>query len=366
MNSLILGLAAVLVASVAASPALVRQAAPVNACPVNQVCFVMDRSGSIGPNFPIEQSFVISISQSLAALTTDIEYSAVSFSTDVTTTQTPTPNLAAFETAINVSLSTAGGTAIGSGLNACSNLIMGKNGNRVIVLITDGIVNGGPPPEPIATQIKAAGITIVTVGIGNGVNVAFLQRVATAPNFFVQTSFGTLGSSVVQVTQSSCAPPPNGGGPVVGSGTCQQAYDACGFYFNNSATVPTVSVDDTADNALTGGIVSRNMSEKVGIVNTNNIEVEFITNNTLKLITAVNASQTFSPTQFKPFTIVNTTFSGIGFETFQGDQMMKARNQCVRVFFSQYQTLKMMMPYYVKDNINAKRSDNKCVVFRTI
>jgi hypothetical protein len=70
------------------------------------------------------------------------------------------------------------------------------NSVKLLFLITDGEFNrdlngnpstalGGPAdPTPVANQLKALGVTIVTIGVGTGVSVSFLESIATSPAYY--------------------------------------------------------------------------------------------------------------------------------------------------------------------------------------
>ena len=55
---------------------------------------------------------------------------------------------------------------------------------RVIIFLTDGRPNGTTEEEVLyqAAMTKAAGITIYTIGLGNDVNAALLQQIASSPD----------------------------------------------------------------------------------------------------------------------------------------------------------------------------------------
>ena len=118
-----------------------------------------------------------------------------------------------------------GGTAIGDGLQLsvqelARNATPDQSGKRpptMIVLLTDGASNTGIPPADAASQAKAAGIPVETVGIGvrgqttflggrliDGVDEQALQSISTATggHYFyaaesgaLQDVYGTLGST---------------------------------------------------------------------------------------------------------------------------------------------------------------------------
>ncbi|KAI0560365.1 Kazal [Gracilaria domingensis] len=157
--------------------------------------------------------------------------------------------------------------------------------------------------------------------------------------------------------------PPSGS-----ASACDEAYDLCDFAFagEDEDESPVYSVDGPPDIPFTPVIVSKDPNERLGVLNTNNIEVEIIEDDGSYVgITSLPAQQTFSPTQFKPLTVPNTKMSGIGHQTFQTDQKEVIRGRCVRIFFTHYQLLEQTEPFNVIDNVSAERGDNKCVVFET-
>ncbi|PXF48780.1 Cell surface glycoprotein 1 [Gracilariopsis chorda] len=147
---------------------------------------------------------------------------------------------------------------------------------------------------------------------------------------------------------------------------CEQAYQDCDFAFFDTPVVPTFTLGGNPDKPFTPRIVSRIPGVVVGVLNTNGIIPEFIeSDGSVDLITSTPAIPMFAPTQFKPLSIPDDIGSGVGYQTFQGNQLVEARNRCVRLFFTSFQLLEPTPPFSVIANINADRTDNKCVVFRT-
>jgi Ca-activated chloride channel homolog len=127
------------------------------------------------------------------------------------------------------SLSPGGGTAIGDALQLSVQQLVqngGSGSNRppeMIVLLTDGSSNTGIPPADAASQAKAAGIPVETVGVGqrgqqtflggrliDGVDEAALQNISsqTGGHYFyaadsnaLQSIFGALGSRIGWTTE---------------------------------------------------------------------------------------------------------------------------------------------------------------------
>lgn len=521
-----------------AVPTLVRQDdSSEETCPIDSVCFAMDQSGSIFLNYGAIQNFVIEVAREIESRSFGTLFSAYGFSNSVTTIQTSTSQLETlFVPAITASGPPSGSTNMYAGLNGCFNDIAGQPGNKVIILLTDGQDNAFPLASSLAPVIKDAGITIVTVGIGAGVSIPYLEQLASTPDFFIQLTFSTLPSEVVSLSQMTCdavegspepsetpdqgmeplvsetpvytpeisetpeetvepsavetpdftpdvgetpiftaeetfeptisetplvseSPEPSitplvsetplvldtpepsetpdvSGTPVIESpvpsetpvvfdtpipseepfpsetpivsetpvvtetpivsetpivtatpivsetpvvtqtpdvpitppalDACEQAYQDCDFAFLNTPVVPTFTLGGNPDKPFTPRIVSRIPGEVVGVLNTNGIIPEFIEpDGSVQLITSTPANPMFAPTQFKPLSIPDDIGSGVGYQTFQGNQLFEARNRCVRLFITSFQILETMPPFSVVGNVNADRTDNKCVVFRT-
>lgn len=148
-------------------------------------------------------------------------------------------------------------------------------------------------------------------------------------------------------------------------GTCSDAYRACDFAFAGHLQVPTFDANGKQDTPFTNTIVSRS-GEVLGALNSNGITPEFLLDDgTATPITSLG-SQRFTPTHFKPFSMGKGNGSGIGHQTYHGDQSLIVRRKCVRLYFTTYQVLESQTKPRVIANINVGRHDNKCVVFRTL
>lgn len=149
----------------------------------------------------------------------------------------------------------------------------------------------------------------------------------------------------------------------LGYDPCRRAFRQCDWEFAGyPGKIPKFSVHSKPDQPFTPRIVSKNPKEKIGILNTNGITPEFITRKGAVPITKFG-NPYFTPTHFKPFGIDYVMGSGVGHQTFHGNQKKVARGQCVRVFFTNFQKLMHGYPPKV-DNVNVDRYDYKCVVFR--
>lgn len=142
---------------------------------------------------------------------------------------------------------------------------------------------------------------------------------------------------------------------------CRKAYRGCDFRFSSSKYLPTFSLKGKPDTPFTSTIVSKSKATMIGILNTN-ITVQFVFMKGAFDITSY-ANPNFTPYHFKPFPVKKTKMSGIGHQTFTGNQMKTAKGKCVRIYFSAYQVLNSKGN--VVDNVNDVMMDmNKCVVFK--
>lgn len=393
----VISLIALLSPFASAAPPAVRQGSGNSKedCSLTSVCFAIDESGSIDNiEFDEELQFVNSIARTVGSRAKSVVYSAVLFSSSARLVEPGTSSLSQFQRTIKNIVRSSGGTDISSGLELCLDQVTGsRSQQKVIVAITDG--SSGGDPVAVADSINARpDVSIVTVGIGNGINEAVLRAVAAGPEFFLPTDFGKLPAAVLGVVSNVCevvemaleptaepsvdpTPEPATPAPATPPATpsqmpvvvppvrgCQAAFSACDFRFKGIVGLPTFDLPLKADSAFTPRIVSRVAGERLGVLNTNDIYGEFVLDGRVANITSFGSPK-FTPTHFKPFTIFNTSGSGIGHETFQGNQFDEAKPRCVRVFFTSYQTLDGSSGH-VKTNFNdVKRKMNKCVVFRT-
>lgn len=281
-------------------------------------------------------------------------YSAAGFSDGFNFISSPTSNIPTFVSAINKKVTADGSTNMYAGLNQCYRYVENKPGKRVIVLVTDGIDNGIPPAEDLVNSKSASGVAIVSVGIGNNIDKSYLEGFS---DVYIPVSVGAL-DAVGAILRSKICKLPNP------SNVCAAAGRLCDFAFQGRSGVPTFSIGGTPNKVFTDLIVSKS-GPRIGVLNTNGIIPEFINpDGTITLINKVGSPR-LTPTHFKPFSIPKSVGSGIGHQTFTGNQLQVSRRRCVRVFFSTYQTLTFGRNPRVINNINVERSDNKCVVFKT-
>lgn len=117
------------------------------------------------------------------------------------TTVTGPGTRAAARSAIN-SLVASGSTNIGGGLLTALGQITSqpdRSCNEIIVLLSDGDHNVGTPPSAVIGQLRDAGVTVLTVGVGSGISAsgeATLQDIAnqTGGKYYrVSSAFSLVG-----------------------------------------------------------------------------------------------------------------------------------------------------------------------------
>lgn len=333
-----------------------------SSCDLHSVCFAIDESGSIKSSFNLVRKFVTNVVDDIALNSSSVRYSAYTFSSSARLLISDETDVSKFNAAVSGYKAKGGGTNIYRGMRACFNELKGfpNAANRVIVLVTDGKDSSGA--QSLIPDITNAGISVVTVGIGSGVNTNVLQTLATRPEYFVPVkSASELITRALFVANRVCNVVD------VSRYSCVDEYNKCEFIFMGYHNrVPKFKIGKRPDVAFTGTIVSRNDTD-IGILNTNGIAVEFLAMKGFQSITKFGNPR-LTPTHFKPFSIKHRHFSsGIGHQTFTGNQLFVSRNKCVRVFFTHYQLVSQAHSGNVIGNVNgAMKSDKKCVVFETI
>lgn len=331
-------------------------------CDLHSVCFAIDESGSIKSSFNLVRNFVTKVVDDIALSSASVRYSAYTFSSSARLLLSDETDVSKFNAAVSGHKASGGGTNIYRGMNACFNELKAfpDSANKVIVLVTDGQDRSGA--QSLIPDITKAGISVVTVGIGSGINTNVLKTLATRPEYFVPVkSASELITRALFVSNRVCDVVD------VSRYSCVDEYNQCEFIFMGYHNrVPQFKIGARPDVAFTRAIVSRNDPD-IGILNTNGIAAEFLTVNGFQPITQFGNPK-LTPTHFKPLSIKHRHFSsGIGHQTFTGNQLFVSRNQCVRVFFTHYQLVSLSHGGNVIGNVNgAMKSDKKCVVFQTI
>lgn len=335
-------------------------AAPAHTCPLTHVCFALDSSGSMHGHWDKVQKFTVDVAASLRPLSLDYgpQYSAWAFADSVDRLAIPTKSILWFTEQIGRPHSTGGGTNMYAGIKACFDHLESISGKRVVVLLTDGQDNGKPRAEELVRIKKASGIQIVTVGIGSGINEAYLKRLVSKDTFFVSTSMASLTDKATATTRAVC------NAAMESPETCIDAYHACDFKFAGRDTPPVFWSGGRPDRPLGSKIISRSGSE-IGIVNTNGIVPEFVNEDgTCTSVDQLGAPR-FALTHFKPFPMRGSNFaSSVGRQSFAGNQKTIVKGKCIRMYFSTYQEITSGPRVRVVNNVNVNKDDNKCVVFK--
>ncbi|VDI63962.1 Hypothetical predicted protein [Mytilus galloprovincialis] len=76
---------------------------------------------------------------------------------------------------------------------------------KIAIILTDGQNNNGPDPVVQAALLKAQGVIIIAVGIGNSVSVSQLEAIASNKQYvFNPPSFTALRALAVQISRLTC------------------------------------------------------------------------------------------------------------------------------------------------------------------
>ncbi|KAI0557208.1 von Willebrand factor A-like protein [Gracilaria domingensis] len=101
-----------------------------------------------------------------------------------------------------------GGTAFAGALGLCQSQLTGASDPRVVVLLTDGVNGDMAAATAAADAIKADGITLITIGVGSGVDTANLMALASSPDLFIPvTNFGSFPMVIEEIVTSLCPLP---------------------------------------------------------------------------------------------------------------------------------------------------------------
>ena len=159
------------------------------------VAIVMDTSGSMGYEIPTRLSRAKTAANDfINNLRISDQSALISYSTTAILKKLLSSDHTATKTSIN-NLAASGATNIGDAINIASNELISVRANptaaKVEILLTDGKANkpNGPgfgewPADVAYAEAKAAeaaskGIKIFTIGLGNNVNTAMLQNIAS-------------------------------------------------------------------------------------------------------------------------------------------------------------------------------------------
>ncbi len=147
---------------------------------------VVDRSGSMaGQKFADLQRAMLTFVNTLQAADLQTRVGLASYSTFATEDVQLTTVLN--QTTLAMSRMQVGGfTSISRGMEAGANIMkLARSGEiveRSMIVMTDGLHNTGPEPEPVAIALARQGIVIHTIGFGADADVVRMQKMAQIGN----------------------------------------------------------------------------------------------------------------------------------------------------------------------------------------
>jgi len=171
------------------------------------IAFVLDRSGSIGDsNFDLEKAFMKNVVGNYEVNANKVQAALISFDNAAKVEFLLTDHLSNSEVyaAVDAVSFTGGGTNYHEALqHVLGDIFASGKGSRstaikVVVFATDGQDNYDPQIGiNDADAIRAAGLRVIVVGIGDGVNKDVLLRIAGNPeNYFPAADFNELITKV--------------------------------------------------------------------------------------------------------------------------------------------------------------------------
>jgi RHS repeat-associated protein len=187
------------------------------------IALVLDKSGSMTGQPFIDSKAAAKAFLDRLQLSTNDQIAIVSFGNPAEVNQPLTHNGAQAKAVIDgLAIDSFSGSNIDSGISvAMQELLSARHdpaAQRIIVLLSDGGYNHGPPPTHSAALAKAAGIRILSIGFGlpQYFNVVAMRDVASAPSdFFYAPSSSDLALAYGYLTASLCRnlPPIANAGP---------------------------------------------------------------------------------------------------------------------------------------------------------
>ncbi|XP_048254683.1 collagen alpha-1(XII) chain-like [Haliotis rufescens] len=178
------------------------------------IVFVLDSSGSVGTaNFATEVSFVSDFVQGFPVGPSAVRFSVVVFSTSVTNQFNLDQHDSRTDliTAIEAVSYSGGGTNTASALSFVrKNSFLSVNGARigvtqVVIVITDGRSSNKAQTASEGSLLHQAGIKVISIGVGSGVDMEELRAIASNNNFvFSATDFSALGIVKGEIQNITC------------------------------------------------------------------------------------------------------------------------------------------------------------------
>ncbi len=143
---------------------------------------VVDRSGSMaGQKFADLQQAMLTFVNTLKAANLQTRVGLASYSSDATENVQLTTDLNQTTAAMS-RMQVGGATSISRGMLAGANIMkLARSGEiveRTMIVMTDGLHNTGPDPEPVAIALANQGIVIHTIGFGSDADVFRMRRMA--------------------------------------------------------------------------------------------------------------------------------------------------------------------------------------------
>lgn len=192
-------------AVIAATPPSTFKTSRVKTCPPANICYAVDESSSLSSkSFSLQTTALISLTQSLSQSLPDSLFSAVSFATTASLLIPLNSDLLLFTSLLASNTQSGGATSSGSALLLCADILANRE-NPVIILVTDGRDNVGPKGVDEYEKVKEQGITIASVGVGDGADGSSLREMASYTNLYIGVdSFDVLAEEIVHIAHNLC------------------------------------------------------------------------------------------------------------------------------------------------------------------
>jgi len=150
------------------------------------IVVVIDRSGSmLGQKFLDLQRAMLTFVNTIKAANLQTRVGLASYSSFATEDVPLTTDLNQATLAMS-RMPVAGFTSISRGMEAGANIMkLARSGDiieRSMIVMTDGLHNTGPEPEPVAIALANKGIVIHTIGFGADADVVRMQKIAQIGN----------------------------------------------------------------------------------------------------------------------------------------------------------------------------------------